>query len=93
MFGIDAAVWSIIWLSIVSNAIVDLVGETGLEYGVFYFKDWMAGEASAVDAACFAVDFQGTTIQQIVARAGEITASNLECMKQYYLASQAGASI
>ena len=33
------------------------------------------------------------TIQQIVARAGEITASNLECMKQYYLASQAGASI
>ncbi len=93
MFGIDAAVWSIIWLSMLSNAIVDLVGETGLEYGVFYFKDWIHGETSAVDAACFAFEFQGVAIEQIVARVGEITASNLECMKQYYLASHAGTPI
>ncbi len=93
MFGIDAAVWSIIWISILSNAIVDLIGETGLEYGVYYFKDWMAGEPSAVDAACFALDFQGSTIQQIVARVGELTASNFECMKDYYLASHEGTPI
>lgn len=93
MFGIDAAVWTIIWVSIASNAILDVFGETGLEYGVFYFKDWMAGETSAVDAACFAFEFQGAAIEQIVARVGEITSSNLECMKQYYLASHAGTPI
>ena len=60
---------------------------------MFYFKDWMEGEASAVDAACFALELEAGTIEQVVARIGEITASNIECMKQYYLANQGGTPI
>jgi hypothetical protein len=60
---------------------------------VFYFKNWMAGDTGTVGVACFAFEFQGAAIEQIVARVGEFTTSNLECMKRFYLASQAGMPI